>query len=276
MTPKISIYSSAHNLTKNGFKIVDHFNNFARFGDELVIAVNESQDNTWQLLSDLKNLSPYGDKVFLVEANFSYSDPQFDGKLKNHALQHTAYPFKMGLDLDELVNLDQRPLWNNLCEQLEANPQLDALLIPSVNLWGNRERVRWDGEKNRAYKWYLHKAGLTRGPIREAVNGDGTINIAISDGCEILNEQKGLATCARIDGHLDFCTNFEDYFAGIYQLGIWVWHVGALDFDERVKRNREFWAGHWETTSGTKVETVVDKKQLECYNTFEHGLPFKV
>ena len=50
-----SIYSSAFNLIKNNFDYKEAIDNFCNFAEEVVIAVNTSEDDTLQVLQNLSS-----------------------------------------------------------------------------------------------------------------------------------------------------------------------------------------------------------------------------
>jgi len=270
---KIEIYSSAFNLNKNGFIAPDHIQNFCRFADRVTIAVNTSNDGTLKTLNDIKGINDYRN-LNIVSCDFSYEDPLLDGKIKNFALSRTKLEIKLGIDLDELINLDQRPLWDTQADRLLNNKDISGLLIPSVDLYDGLETVRWDSRKNIAAKWYLHKHGCFRGPIQQAVQANGTIDISKSDGCELIDSQGNLV---KFQSLVPFeAKTHDEYYNKLFQLGIWVWHTGHVDKGERVIRNREFWAEHWNKASGQKIKVPVSIGEFEEYDLFEHRLPWNI
>ena len=78
-----SIYSSAFNLIKNKFDYESAIENFCTFAEEVVIAVNTSEDNTYETLLELS--SKY-QNLKVIPTSFSYGDILFDGKIKNAPL----------------------------------------------------------------------------------------------------------------------------------------------------------------------------------------------
>ena len=180
----LSIYSSAFNLIKNNFDYKDALNNFSHFANEVVVAVNESEDDT---LLELKSYANERKNIRIVETDFSYEDPLLDGKIKNAALQETTQEFKINLDLDERIPIRHRGKWEMLAYQLRF-ASFDSYLIPSLNLWGNRRSMRWDEEMKMNFKWYLHKQGLFRGAVDFGKLPNGKIDTSKSDTCELINE----------------------------------------------------------------------------------------
>jgi hypothetical protein len=124
-----SIYTSAFNLIKNKFPYKKTIDNFCKIANEVVIAVNRSEDST---LEEIKAL-PYNN-LKIIESNISYDDPLLDGKVKNIALQNTNEEFKIGLDLDEYIPLNQKNIWENLAYQLRLD-EAQCYMIASLNLY---------------------------------------------------------------------------------------------------------------------------------------------
>ena len=114
----ISIYSSAFNLIKNNFNYKVSLENFSTFADEVVIAINNSEDDT---LEKLILYSKQFNNVKIIPVDISYNDPLLDGKIKNIALQSTTEEIKINLDMDEYIPLWQKPIWYNLATQLKYN-----------------------------------------------------------------------------------------------------------------------------------------------------------
>lgn len=246
---EFSIYSSAFNLIKNGFNYHDALKNFCSFADEVVISVNKSEDDTMTELA--KCQSTYKNLV-LVSCDISYSDPLLDGKIKNEALQATSKNIKIGLDLDERVPLRHKSKFIELASQL-LNDNVDCYMIPSIDLYGSYETVKADSSVFNAKKWYMHKGGLKRGPVIWATNSDGTVDTSKSDTCELIYDNGHLTTYKAISIPFEEHMGWHDlYFRGLEYLGTFVYHLGYADFDERVRRNKNFWYNHWRVESGGK------------------------
>lgn len=242
----ISIYSSAFNLIKNNFDYIGAIKNFTSFADEVVIAVNESEDETFV---KLKSLEHDFFNLKIIATNFSYDDPLLDGKIKNAALRQCSKSFLIGLDLDERIPSRHYHRWHLMCHQLQ-NSEYDAFLIPSINLWGSLYTVKKDYKSNLTFKWYLHKnlKSLKRGPVDFAMKPDGYIDTSKSDTCELVYEDNSLVKAKYITlpnmPHL-----LEHYFKKLDESLIYVFHLGYVDFQNRVDRNKNFWYSHWRTES---------------------------
>jgi len=245
-----SIYSSAFNLIKNNFDYRATINNFSSFAEEVVIAINKSEDETLEKIKDLKisNLK-------IVEANISYEDPLLDGKIKNLALQNTTLPLKIGLDMDEYIPLWQKSMWINLGSQLLEDNEADCYMIPSLNLYRNEDEYASINPK-----WYLHKSGLIRGPVFFGLKQGNFLDIEKSDGCELIYPDKTLARSRIAPTDIDILRSNQAPF---------VVHTGYLSIKNRILRQENFWNKHWERASGglqkstnpTKEEDFISKTQ---------------
>ena len=228
---KLSIYTSAFNLHKNGFvDWAESIQRFSEFADEVVISVNTSEDSTLESIYDLpfKNLK-------VVECDISYEDPLLDGKLKNEALQACSGDILVQLDMDEYVPIEQKPLWYNYAKFLFfKESSIQCYMFPSVNLYKDKNHL-----KDINAKWYMHKKGLFRGPVNFARKEDGTVDTNKSDTCAILDADGNLANRDELIQALmdDFAYPF-------------VVHTGYIDLEARLKRNEEFWSEHWRKESG--------------------------
>ena len=225
-----SIYSSAFNLIKNNFNYREIINNFCLFAEEVVIAINKSEDDS---LLELKNLNIKNLK--LIETDFDYNDQLLDGKIKNAALQNTSKEFKIGLDMDEYIPLWQKNIWEELAYKLRFD-WCDCYMIPSVNLFKSKEYYSSVG-----LKWYLHKNGLSRGPVNFAKQINGTVDINKSDTCELIYPNGELVKSKGFPNDINILREGYTPF---------VIHTGYMSFQNRILRNKNFWKTHWLIESG--------------------------
>lgn len=228
----ISIYTSGFNLLKNNFDYLFAIDNFSQFAAEVVVCINTSEDDTAKTIFNLKSIYH---NLHVIESNFEYTDPLLDGKIKNHALQHTTMPIKLGLDMDEYVPLWQKELWQQVAEQL-LNDDCLAYMIPSINLYKD-----WNNYFSITPKWYLHKSGLFRGPVNFAKKLNGTIDTSRSDSCELIDNHGNLVMTKTSP------TNINDLRTLSYP---YVIHTGYLSLENRLLRNKNFWQEHWLVESG--------------------------
>ncbi len=226
----------------------------SKFADEVIIAVNKSNDNT---LDAIKSIQLQNLKI--IECDVSYEDPLLDGKLKNIALQNCSGDILIQLDLDEYIPLWQKPIWYAYAEHL-LNDSVSCYMIASINLYGD-----WKSYRNITPKWYMHKRGLHRGPPTYARKPDGTIDTSKSDTCELIDCNGNLVFSRQTSINIKDLESNNTPF---------VVHFGYLDFDSRLERNKKFWHQHWRTESGGdaplhKVHMDIDEFTEEI---FKHNL----
>jgi hypothetical protein len=228
-----SIYTSAFNLIKNNFNYKFHIQNFSQFADEVVIAINTSEDNSVNEIHDfiIKNCN----NVSILETNFSYEDPMLDGKIKNAALQATKEDIKIGLDMDEYIPLWQKPIWKNIATQLTYSPY-SCVMIPSLNLFKDKNYYFSIG-----LKWYMHKKNLYRGAVNFAMKEDGTVDTSKSDTCELIDENNNLVQSIQLPSDINSLQTNNIPF---------VVHTGYMNLENRLLRNKNFWKKHWRIESG--------------------------
>lgn len=262
---KIVIYCSAFNLIQNKFDYDSALTNFCAFADEVVVAVNTSTDNTLAALKQWKSLNS---KITIIETNFNRNNSWFDGLVKNAALQACNSPNLVQLDLDERIPVQNRKAWENALERLNAS-KYDCYSIPSLDLWGDKHSIRWDNKNNVKCKFYIHKPGFCRRPIKEAVIGN-KLDSTKSDGCELCDRAGNLAKVA-VMVPTNGMSNSESYFNWMRNSGLYVFHLGYLDFAARLLRDNNFWREQW------KIEGSSDKclnfTQMLATQTIRHNLP---
>jgi hypothetical protein len=252
-----SIYTSAFNLIKNKFNYKFHIQNFAQFADEVVIAINTSEDNSVNELRDF--VIDNCNNVSILETSFSYDDPLLDGKIKNAALQVTKQDIKIGLDMDEYIPLWQKPLWQNVATQLIYSTY-KSVMIPSLNLYKDRNHYFSINPK-----WYMHTKGFYRGPVNFARKQDGTVDTTKSDTCELIDENGNIPYSIQIPHDINSLRTKNIPF---------VVHTGYVNLENRLIRNKNFWKEHWKTESGGIEPTHKVHESLEDFkeNYQEHNL----
>lgn len=228
----ISIYTSAFNVVENNFDYQQAIHNFATIGHEVVVAVNSSKDKSLEVISDYAKKF---NNVKVIATDYKYDDPWLDGKIKNAALQSTTADLKVGLDLDERIPLYQKWHWYEMGRFLLSS-YYDAFLIPSVNLFEDEEHYFSIGQK-----WYMHKRGLFRGPVKFARQEDGTVDINKSDTCELIDLNGNLVSSMKLS------------LSNLY-----VFHLGYMSIDDRVLRNKNFWKKNWSVEAGRDVDIPLD------------------
>jgi len=252
----ISIYTSAFNLIKNKFDYKFHIQKFSQFANEVVIAINNSEDDT---LEKLILYSKQFNNVKIIPVDISYNDPLLDGKIKNIALQSTTEEIKINLDMDEYIPLWQKPIWYNLATQLKYN-NYNCFMIPSINLFKDK-----DSYFSITSKWYLHKSGLFRGPVNFAQKSDGTIDTSKSDSCELIDKKGNLVSSQLTP------SDIKELRKNIYPFVV---HNGYLNLQDRLLRNKNFWKKHWKMESGGTDPKHKVHESLEDFNEnyYQHNL----
>jgi len=244
---KFSSYTSAFNLIKMGFDWQKSILNYSQFMDEVIIAINKSEDETFETVSKFveeKGIS----NVILCQCAFDYSDLAFDGKIKNFALQHTSGDIKISCDIDERFPLYQKNLWRRTANYLLSQSEASAYLIPSINLCGDIYHY-----KDIGYKWYMHKDGLYRGIVNFAKKQDGKIDTDKSDTCELIDISGNLVKT------LLFNNSIEDLREGQTP---YVFHYWAVDKDQRIKQN-DFWQPVWSNRAGKEIDNKINFSKIE-------------
>lgn len=227
--------------------------NFCEFADEVVVAVNTSEDDT---LVSIRAFAESLERLRIIQTDFGYDDPDLDGKIKNAALQATNEPYKIGLDLDERVRLEDKEKWRNFISYFMYD-QVDAIMLPVINLYKEKERY-----KDIAQKWYLHRTGLFRGTFKQAKRKDGTHDISTSDSCELIDKDGNLVRSLML---VDPNQPNEVKLQLIKNNGLpFVIHYGYIDLEKKAYRTRTFWKKHWATECGEDdVDIPTTKEEIE-------------
>jgi hypothetical protein len=267
----IEIYTSAFNLIKNKFNYQFHLKNFCNFADKVTIAINDSEDDTlnkvfeWREENETRNLK-------VIKVSFPYDSPTMDGDIKNAALQECTEPYCIGLDMDEAINPSIKHRWIDWVNEL-SKQSIDALLIPTIDLYGDITRTRWDDEKSILGKWYLHKNNkeLKRGVVNFAKYNNGHHDIKRSDSCELIyKKDDSLVKYVPLVNH-NFPTP-QKYYDYINDNNVpYVFHLGYLSLVRRALMNENFWKKHWSTEEGSEIEVPTFVGQLYKV-TYPHGL----
>ena len=262
--PALSVYVSAFQIHANSLDWEPGLRAALAFFDQCVVAVNTSTDGT---LATLQGVAATEPRLKVVTTDYAYTDIEFDGKVKDAALQACDGEVLVQLDLDERIPLNQRTLWRHYAAHLLTLPEVDCFMIPTVDLWGSMDTIRADAHIGSKFR--MHKRGLHRGVLPEAwLPGRKHFRIDMSDSCEPLRSDNTLARAiAVVPYHL--C-----HPAMTYMLNGWPYtvHAGYLSFDQRVRVNKAIWAEHWARRAGSPVDVVVDRATLESYPVIKHQL----
>lgn len=250
--------------------------NFLGQTGEISIAVNKSEDDTADLVRKFfekyKTENPRNGINFIVtDLDIPYTDPEFDGKIKAAALEKCTQPYCILLDCDERVVPSNRPAWKSAAKILETNYNIEAILIPVLDLIGDENHYK--SEYCLGGKWYLHRnrPNITRGVVRNAYRDDGSIDITKSDTCELIyKESKSLVPFAPI-----IIMSLPHFITvGQIQGGEvpFVYHLGWLDKEQRL-RQTQFWKPVWENRNNGKIDEEWTLEKLESIKKYYHVLP---
>ena len=255
----LEIYTVGYNLIKQNFDYKGSIHNYCNFADRVTVAINTSDDSTWEAVDSLKQKY---NNLNVVRCSIPYHNPLFDGMIKNFALQNCILDYVIGLDMDERLPATGRDKWESCIYIIDPmNTPYYAVSLPSIDLCGNREQCKSViGSK----PYYLHRRrGVNRGVWGGAKLSNGKIDIKKSDTTELIFT----------DGELvpTFWSQFNLEIIKRQNLP-YVLHTGWMDFDQRIKMNK-WWAPHWTARAGENINDIIlDKKELEEIPVVEHGL----
>jgi hypothetical protein len=258
----ISVYTSAFNLVKNSFNYQVTLDNFLSLADEVVVAVNTSEDDT---LAQLKDFAVMHGALKVIETAFKYDDISFDGAIKNAALQATTHPVRIQMDLDETFVPSHKPRWRKYAQKL-LDSKVDCYLIPTIDLWGDCDHIRAD--KDTGYKFRMHKGGLKRGIWYKARVGD-YINTRMSDTGELLTMMDDLVENVEsiVPSHY-----FHPLMVFMLNNYVFTVHHGFESFEQRVNVNKAIWKKAWEQRSGHQEDVALSVEELKRFPVIKHNL----
>lgn len=259
----ISIYTSAFNIQKCKFNFSFFLKKALSIGDEIVISVNKSEDNTLEILKSFED--QFSNELKIIETDYSYNDPLLDGKCKNNALQHTKFDCKLQLDLDEYIPHRFKPYLLDLYDQF-LKDKYDAVMLPVIDLYKDKKICRSVGQK-----WYLHKPGFFRGPVNFGKLNNGHVDVNKSDTCELIDKEGNLVQSFMVLNPQDSIDTKLEILRNHHYIPFIV-HTGYLDLQNRIHRNKEFWATHWSIEAGKHIQIPTNISEIDNYPTIEHNL----
>lgn len=247
-----SIYTSAFNLKTGIYNWEKSLSEFSAFANEVVVATFNKQED----IDLLKTFSAGNQKIKIVVCDLSLDDPEFDGKLKNAALQNCTKPYCILLDLDERILLSQYQSWANLALQL-GESEYDSVFIPVIDLFHSESEC-----KDVGFKWYLHKnfIGLERGVVNFARKVNGKIDTDRSDSTELVRSGELAKTCYLFDPRL----SLEEKLLATKKFGVYVYHYGWLDSIKK-ELTVKFWEPVWSNRAGRDIKTFIDYNSIKYY-----------
>lgn len=269
----LSLYCSVFNLSHIGFdwkSTLSNWTTFLRGHGQCVIAVNASTDSTYEdivsyvaeLKSDARNMTDY----VVFKTDIPFSDPLFDGRIKNEALKKCTLEFATLLDIDEVIPLTTRFAWEGAMEVLGRHPY-DALLIPSVDLFHDEKHFKSLGSK-----WYIHRNRPTimRGRVAFAAREDGTTDITKSDTTEVCYTDGSLVRhTPLIDPRFPDDVKLHYMAQGTVP---YVIHLGWLNREQRLKQSA-FWKPVWNQRDGSDKVKELTAEEYDAIPYKPHGLP---
>ncbi len=196
-----------------------------------------------------------------------YTDPTFDGQIKDAALQAARQKLAILLDLDEVLSLGTRDQWVVAGATLLRDPKLDGLIIPSIDVCKT-----WDMMKGLGQKFYLVKTGrgLTRGVPAFAKREDGSIDTTKSDTTEVLRGDQLAAFGYVLNPEYREVMKLNDLQL---RLVPYVFHLGWLHKAKRLKANA-FWKPVWEARAKQEANDIVTTEtEFDKIAVRPHGLP---
>lgn len=258
---KISIYSTAFNAIKNNFDFKGAILNWLVYADEVCIAINTSEDDTYEKINEFVTNNRLN--VVLVKTSFSYNDPFCYGKIENSALQACSGDLLIQQNLDERILADKEIL-KRLYDDLLVDGGYQALFVPVINLYGDTGKYI-----DIAAKWYLHRRGLNRGPVSFGLKENGLPDYNKTSTDELIDDKGQLVLTYPliINKSLE---NLQKYVEKGLPL---VYHLGYVNFNDRIERNK-FWIEFWEkATGGDKNNHAKSVNELAERMSAPHHLP---
>jgi len=253
---KISIYSSAWSAKKMGFDLKGALDNWSKYADEIIIAVNKCNE-TFLEIAELEN-----PKVSIVMTDIDFEkDPFAYGKVIDSALQFTSGDLLIQQDLDERFRVDPEML-PKIYKRLKDN-FFGSCFVPTIDLYGDTESY-----VNIGKKWYIHLPGFHRGPVKFGIKSDNHPDYNKTSTDELIDKDGNLVpTLNLFDGNINDLQKYvERGMPIVYHLG----YLNLIDRAERAKWWKDFWV---RATNGDSNTHITDVKELLKRETKKHGLP---
>lgn len=264
----IDCYGYLFNARKFDFDTEKTAANFCAFFDNVYCATVPSEDDTREVLADLeKRYSNF----HVIDSNIQIAgNPFFDGELKTLAMNACKNKLRVICDWDEIFPLSNRDKWDKYCEYLLNIPQIDGIMVPSLDLHSSELKIRSDvpiGQKFRLHKDTVY----ARGVPNFARRSDGLVDTSRSDTTDAITANGDLCNFQSIVPQMwlnpMFCDQLVDY---PYTL-----HLGSVNLERRAKIGREFWKSRWEERSNHEEQVATQVDQIDKYPLAYHNLPIQ-
>lgn len=265
-----SIYTTCYLLNKNGFSFLSHLKNFSQFAAEVVVGtlVEGNTDGTKDILEKYVKDNGLNNVKIVESADISFSSNLFDGQLKNFALQNTTGDLCLQIDLDEEIPLWQKDRWADYGQKLLGS-HYDALLVPTIDLWGNKDRIKKNSPIG--YKFRIHKPNCHIGVNNGAKLDNGLIDTSKSDTCEVLNWKgeivSAISSCPPECLLPENSSRLNNY--------IFTVHYGGLNLNSKADLAKNWWNKCWADRSGREDNCELSSIKLASEETIEHHLLIK-
>jgi hypothetical protein len=225
----ISCYTTLFNLDLFSFDIDEIMSNWLYYFDEVVIATNKNEEDR------IKNLfKKYNNKTKIVSHVIDFSNQRWDGSLKDLAMKNCSNEIVFQIDSDERLSGDRNFL-KEIEIFLEKQNETCCLMIENIDLYFDLDHYKSSGAK-----WYIHKKTKSnRGVVNFAKIDEINFDPEKSDGCELIDDNGDLIKCLGL----------------IPKEKLMIFHLGHLDFNQRVKLNQFFWKDIW-----SKRKSIASKK----------------
>ncbi len=259
----VAIYSTIWGLEKspNSFDIKGALANWALYAQHISIACGDefSRDFVEKIANE------NGFPVSCIKTNFDFKeDPFAYGKTENEALQNCQGDTLIQQNMDERIRINKDILFK-LSDLLLNNPTIGAFFVPTIDLYGDVNKYLAPIKA----KWYIHKEGYFRGPVKFGIKENGYPDYHKTSTDELIDRNGNLVPTVKLLEN----SSIEGLREYVNQGMPIVYHLGYLDFKERLERSL-WWKSYWEKATGgdsnqhpTSIEEIAQKE------TQEHGLP---
>jgi hypothetical protein len=258
---KLSFYTHGWSLIDKHFDYRNALDNYARYADEIVVAINTSTDGSYEAVESYAK-----ERGYPVKMVATYYDPMVDpfyyGKVVNAALQACTGDFMVQRDMDERWCGDPLVL-RALAVKLAAS-RAKAFFIPTVDLYGDVSQYVVAGRK-----WYGHLPGLHRGAVNFGLKANGLPDYERTSTDELITANDNLVSTIPLLDDLSI-EALQAYAARGMPYSL---HLGFLNLHDRAER-AAWWGDFWRrATGGDPNNHVTDVNELLKRETKPHGLP---